>query len=104
MKKKRKMTFREKKELRTGLLVISPWIIGFVCFMLIPLIYSFYVSLTNYSFLAAPKFVGLKNYITMFTGDPLIWKSLGITLTYAVIAVPSQLIVGFLLALLLNQK
>ncbi len=104
MKKKGKMTSKEKREVRIGLLVISPWIIGFVCFMMAPLLYSFYVSLTNYSFLAAPKFVGLKNYITMFTGDPLIWKSLGITLMYAVLVVPSQLIVGFLLALLLNSK
>ena len=102
MKNRKKMTSREKRELRTGLVVISPWIIGFVCFMLIPLVYSLFVSFTNYSFLAEPKFVGLENYITMFTKDPLIWKSLAITLVYAVISVPSQLVAGFLIALLLN--
>lgn len=104
MKNSKIMTSREKRELRTGLVVISPWIIGFVCFMLIPLIYSLFVSFTNYSFLAKPKIVGLENYITMFTKDPLIWKSLAITLVYAVLSVPSQLIVGFLIALLLNSK
>lgn len=104
MKHNRKMTAREKREVRTGLLVISPWIIGFICFMLIPLVYSLFVSFTNYSFLAPPKFVGLENYKTMFFDDPLIWKSLGITFAYAVLAVPLQLIVGFLLALLLNAK
>lgn len=102
--KGKKMTFREKKELRIGLIVILPWIIGFVCFMLIPLIYSFFVSFTNYSFLSSPQFVGLQNYITMFVGDELIWKSLGITFSYAIIAVSSQLVVGFLIALLLNSK
>lgn len=104
MKHNRKMTAREKREVRTDLLVISPWIIGFICFMLIPLVYSLFVSFTNYSFLAPPKFVGLENYKTMFFDDPLIWKSLGITFAYAVLAVPLQLIVGFLLALLLNAK
>lgn len=102
--KGKKMTLREKKELRIGLIVILPWIIGFVCFMLIPLIYSFFVSFTNYSFLSSPQFVGLQNYITMFVGDELIWKSLGITFSYAIIAVSSQLVVGFLIALLLNSK
>ena len=104
MKHNRKMTAREKREVRTGLLVISPWIIGFICFMLIRLVYSLFVSFTNYSFLAPPKFVGLENYKTMFFDDPLIWKSLGITFAYAVLAAPLQLIVGFLLALLLNAK
>ncbi len=102
--KAKRMTLREKKELRIGLIVISPWIIGFVCFMLIPLIYSFFVSFTNYSFLSSPQFVGLQNYITMFAGDELIWKSLGITFAYAIIAVSSQMVVGFLIALLLNSK
>lgn len=99
-----KMTAREKRELKTGLLVVSPWIIGFLAFMLIPLLYSFAVSFTNYSFLAPPKFVGTDNYRKLLFEDPLIWKSLKITLIYAVLAVPSQLILGFILALLLNSK
>ena len=98
------LTASEKKQLRTGLLFISPWIIGVVSFTLIPLILAFGMSLTNYSFLSPSRFIGLENYITMFTGDPLIWKSLGITLLYAVVAVPLQLIFGFLLANLLNQR
>lgn len=84
----RGLTASEKRQLRTGLLFISPWIIEVVSFTLIPLILAFGMSLTNYSFLSPSRFVGLENYITMFTGDPLIWKSLGITLLYAVVAVP----------------
>lgn len=99
-----KSTARERRELRAGLIMISPWIIGVLCFTIIPLIVAFGMSLTNYSFLSTPKFVGLDNYITMLTKDPLIWKSLGITFVYAIVAVPLQLIFGFLLAILLNQK
>lgn len=100
----KKYTVKEKRDIRRGLLFISPWLIGVIGFTLIPLILAFAISLTDYSFLTKPKFVGLTNYITMFTADPLIWKSLKITLLYAVISVPLQLIFGFLLANLLNQK
>lgn len=99
-----KWSKKDKKQLGTGLLVISPWLIGFLAFTVIPLGVALWMSLTNYSFLTPSKFVGLDNYITMFTKDPLIWKSLGITLLYAVFSVPLQLVFGFLLANLLNQK
>ncbi len=97
------MTRREKRELREGLLFASPWLIGFVVFMVVPLIFSFAISLTNYSFLSTSKFIGLRNYQKMLFEDPMIWQSLKITLSYAVIAVPLQLVFGFLLALLLNM-
>jgi multiple sugar transport system permease protein len=95
---------REKKQLGIGLLVISPWLIGFIAFTAIPFGVALWMSLTNYSFLSPSKFVGLDNYITMFTKDPLIWKSLGITVVYALVSVPLQLIFGFILANLLNQN
>lgn len=95
---------KRKKGIRLGLLFISPWLIGVISFTLIPLFLAIGISLTDYSFLSDCKFVGLENYITMFTKDPLIWKSLGITFLYAIIAVPCQMIFGFLLANLLNQK
>ena len=100
----KKYTVKEKRAICQGLLFISPWLIGVIGFTLIPLLLAFGISLTDYNFLTEPKFVGLENYITMFTKDPLIWKSLGITLLYAVISVPLQLAFGFLLANLLNQK
>ena len=99
-----KMSKREKRQLRTGLMIISPWLVGLMAFTVIPLIMAFGMSLTNYSFLTPSKFVGLDNYITMFFRDPLIWKSLGITALYAVFTVPLQLVFGFLLANLLNQR
>lgn len=100
----KKCTAREKKNIRLGLLFISPWLIGVISFTLIPLLYVIKISLTNFSFLTGSRFIGLENYVTMLTKDPLVWKSLGITFLYAIFAVPLQLIFGFLLANLLNQK
>lgn len=99
-----KLTKKEKKRIGIGLLTISPWLAGVTGLTLIPLALAFGMSLTNYSFLSPCKFVGLDNYITMFTREPLIWKSLGITFLYAAAVVPLQLVFGFLLANLLNQR
>lgn len=100
----KKYTVKEKRIMRQGVLFISPWLIGVTGFTLVPLLYAFAISLTDYNFLSETKFVGFENYITMFTRDPLVWHSLGITLLYALLSVPLQLAFGFLLANLLNQK
>lgn len=100
----KKYTVKEKRIMRQGVLFISPWLIGVTSFTLVPLLYAFAISLTDYNFLSETKFVGFENYITMFTRDPLVWHSLGITLLYALLSVPLQLAFGFLLANLLNQK
>ena len=100
----KKYSVKEKRDRRLGLLFISPWLIGVICFTLIPLLLAFAISFTDYNFLTAYKFVGFDNYVTMLTKDPLIWKSLGITLLYAIAVVPLQLFFGFILANLLNQK
>lgn len=98
------MSRRERGMLGAGLVMILPWICGFLLFTAIPMAVALQMSFTNYSFLTPSRFIGFDNYIEMFTGDPLIWKSLGITVLYAVCTVPLQLIFGFLLANLLNQK
>lgn len=65
---------------------------------------SLYYSFTNYNTLKAPKWIGLRNYIIIFTSDPLFWKSLWNTVYYAVLSVPLGIAAGVLIALLLNQK
>jgi multiple sugar transport system permease protein len=69
-----------RKDLLKGLLFISPWIIGFLCFTAYPLLSSFYYSLTDYDIINPPVFVGLENYKTLFTGDDLFYKVLRNTL------------------------
>ena len=100
---KRGLSQGEKHALWEGLLFVSPWLIGFVCFLLIPLVVSIGISLTNYNFLNVTRFVGLNNYIKLLCEDELVWHSLRITLIYAMVAVPAQLLFGFMLALLLNM-
>lgn len=91
-----------KKNL-VGYAFISPWLIGFLVFTAIPFVVSVYLSFTRYEIITAPVWVGTANYKEMFTQDPLFWKSLGITLKYAAIAVPVGIVSGVILALLLNM-
>lgn len=93
----------EKANLRKGLLFISPWAIGFIAFVLYPIVYSFAISLTRYSGMQSPEWLGLSNYSRMLT-DPLTWTSLGNTLYYSGWAVPVGLIVALLLALAMNRN
>jgi multiple sugar transport system permease protein len=96
-----------RKEARWAYFFISPWIIGFIIFTLGPMVVSLYLSFTDYSLgssITWPTFTGLENYINLFTQDPKFWHSLGVTVTYAVIAVPLTLFFGFMVAFLLNLK
>ncbi len=92
-----------RKEALAFYLCISPWIIGFILFYLGPVIASFYFSLTNWDLLTAPKFIGLQNYVKIFTRDPLYLQSLKVTLIYTFTYVPLDLILGLMIALLLNR-
>ena len=86
-----------------GYLYIAPWLIGFFLLTLIPFVSSFVYSFTNYDMFSF-KFVGLKNYIDIFTNNRIFSDSLGRTLWYTLIAVPGKLVVALILALLLNKK
>ena len=56
-----------QKEAIEGYLYILPWILGFIIFVLGPLLASIYLSFTDYSILKPPKFTGLTNYLRIFT-------------------------------------
>lgn len=84
-------------------LFITPWIIGFLAFVLIPMIMSLMMSFTKWDLLTKPSWIGLKNYVRAFTQDPLFWQSLKVTFVYSLFSVPLSLIVSLAVALLLNQ-
>ncbi len=84
-------------------LFILPWIIGFLVFTLGPLILSFVMSFFDWSITGTPKFRGLGNYIEMFTTDDQVLKSLSISLKYAAIFVPLNMIIALVLAMLISQ-
>lgn len=84
-------------------LFILPWIIGFLVFTLGLLVLSFVMSFFDWSITGTPKFRGLGNYIEMFTTDDQALKSLSISLKYAAIFVPLNMIIALVLAMLISQ-
>lgn len=92
--------FREKT---VGLIFCLPFILGFSFFIVIPMINSLFYSFCNYNILKPAKWVGLDNYLTLLR-DPKFWKSLTVTLQYAVISVPLKLLFALLVAVLLLRN
>ncbi|HET8590121.1 MAG TPA: sugar ABC transporter permease, partial [Nakamurella sp.] len=92
----------DKRETRAALLFISPWIVGFLVFTLGPMIWSLYLSFTRYTLIESPKFIGIQNYQRMIE-DPRIATALANTFIYAVLYVPSAIIVSLGLAMLLAR-
>ena len=67
-----------------GLFFIFPWIIGFLAFTVYPFFASLYFSFTNFNIINfSPRWVGLDNYVELFTADPLFWTSIGNSIKYA---------------------
>ena len=93
-----------RAEERAAYLFLSPWLVGFVAFLLVPLAWAIWLSFTDEQLLRSGSFIGLENYARAFTQDPDFYKALGVTLTWIIIAVPIFLLSGLLVALLLNQK
>jgi len=93
----------DQRNLRNGLLFISPWIIGFAAFQIYPILYSLRLSFTTYSGLGAWVDTGLENFSHMFK-DPLFWRAAYNTLYYTVLAVPIGVVVAIVLALAMNQR
>ena len=98
-----KLTRTERRGLRTGLLFISPWLVGFLAFNLYPALASLYYSFTNFKILQEPRWIGLDNYAALIN-DPLFWKSLSNTLYLTLVGVPLAVVVALGIALLLNRK
>ncbi|WP_338552377.1 sugar ABC transporter permease [Paenibacillus sp. KS-LC4] len=87
-----------------GYVFISPWLIGFLLLTLWPILQSFYLSFTDYSLLDSPTWTGTDNYESIFTKDRLFIKSLTVTFTFVLLAVPIKLFFSLMVAILLNKK
>jgi multiple sugar transport system permease protein len=86
-----------------GMLFISPWLVGFVSFLVYPIVANVWYSFTDYSGFGEAEFIGLDNYSRM-RSDDLFWKSLYNTLYYTLLAVPIGVVVAITLALAMNQR
>ena len=87
-----------------GYLYVAPWLFGFTVLTLIPFICLIYFSFTEYNMLSMPEWIGIKNYIEIFTKDKKFIDSLKVTFTYVLVSVPLKLLAALLVAMLLNQK
>jgi multiple sugar transport system permease protein len=87
-----------------GYLFILPSLIGLGVFVLYPLVTSVYYGLTAWNGVSTPVFVGLQNYVYLFVHDIAFWPSLKATGLFVLMSVPSSLILGLALAMLLNRK
>ena len=99
---RRGMTRAGRKRLLTGLLFISPWIVGFACFGIYPIVMALYYSFCDYDVMRDAVWVGPLNYQDMVTDD-VFWKAIWNTLIYAGFSVPLSLMLALVLAVLLNQ-
>jgi len=92
-----------RREFYAGYAFASPWFIGFLVFGGGPILFSLFMSFCEYDVLSPPKFVGLKNYTTMFVDDPLFYKSLWNTVFMAM-GIPLGMLVSLAIAMLLNYE
>lgn len=101
----KRLSMRQSEEI-IAYLLISPWIIGFIAFILGPMLASFGLSFFETNMFSW-EFVGFDNYTRLISFDStrsLFWKSLYNTAYYVLFSLPLTIGVGFFIALLLNQE
>ncbi|MBM7503209.1 carbohydrate ABC transporter permease [Agromyces aurantiacus] len=91
-----------RRNLFSALLFLSPWIVGFLVFTAWPMIYSAYLSLTDYDVINNPEFIGIQNYVDLASDEKLL-LALGNTAIFTLLQVPLYVVVSLALALLLDR-
>lgn len=86
-----------------GYVFLLPWFVGILTFSMIPMATSLYLSFTNYDLFRTPQWIGLQNYVTIFTDDARYIQSLKVTFVYVFLGVPLKLIFALFIAMLLNK-
>lgn len=86
-----------------GYLFLAPWFTGLVMLSAGPVLYSLYLSFTDFDLLSPPTWTGTDNYVEMFTDDNRFWQSASVTVTYAGLAVPLKLALALGVAMVLNR-
>jgi multiple sugar transport system permease protein len=92
-----------KKEALWFYLLVFPWVFGFMALTLGPMIYSLFLSMTNWDLFTPPQFIGWDNYIRLFTKDKIFWKTVFNTLYYAFISVPVGMLFSLFISYFLNR-
>lgn len=94
----------KNKEMLWFFLLAGPALIGFVCLVLGPMLYSLYLSFTKYNVVEPPQWIGWENYLYLIKDDPAFWPSVKVTLIFAATQIPLSLAIALAIALLLNNR
>jgi multiple sugar transport system permease protein len=100
---KKRMSGLRRKEAMWGIAFASPYLIGFLLWIAIPVLASFIFSFFQYDIVSF-KWLGIQNYVRAFTSDRLFYRAYSRTFYYAVLSVPIGITTSLGLAILLNQK
>ncbi len=82
---------------------LIPFMGTFFVFNILPIFSSMTLSFFDYDMVSKPSFIGVENYIRMFTGDKVFLKVIGTTFKFAIVAGPVSYILAFLLAWMINE-
>lgn len=95
----RDRVFQKDYDNLAGLFFILPWLIGFILFMIIPIVMSIFYSFTRFNIISPPEWIGVDNFIAI-ARDSRFLNSVKVTMVFAFIAVPARLAFALILALL----
>src|SRR4051812_10701571 len=93
---------RSRDDTRLAFLFILPALIGFLVFMVWPLLRGIYLSFTKFNLLTPPKFNGLDNYVRMVQ-DPVFWNAMKVTIYYVVLNIGIQTILALVIAVMMQR-
>jgi multiple sugar transport system permease protein len=94
----------EAFEAVAGYLFASPVILGLLIWVIAPMVGVFLISLTDWNVLTTPAWVGLRNYVKLFTADLYFWNTLKVTVYYVALNVVCTIVYSLVVAMFLNQK
>jgi multiple sugar transport system permease protein len=93
---------RKRDDTRLAFLFILPALIGFLVFMVWPLLRGIYLSFTKFNLLTPPKFNGVDNYVRMVQ-DPVFWNALKVTIYYVILNIGIQTAVALVIAVMMQR-
>jgi ABC-type sugar transport system permease subunit/ABC-type glycerol-3-phosphate transport system substrate-binding protein len=101
-RRRRKSHGYKAAEVGASLVFVSPWLLGMICLVGGPVLFSIILSVTRYDVLSSARYVGMVNYRDILT-DPVFFKSLGNT-AFMVLRIPLLMAASLGIALILNRK
>lgn len=100
----RKRSRRERQEATTAYLCLIPAFVGLSVLTYLPLLAVFVLSFFKWKGLSAPVFIGMRNYVKLFTSDPYFMDSIFVTVVFSVLSVIGSMLYSLFVAMLLNRK